>query len=93
MLRRRRSWVRRSRRRVLDVTELVEGELWAVRGRRELGDRDHSYIVKLVKVGGRRYICSCQDPSKAFSSARARGTCSHIGAVMLYQRERVRERD
>ncbi|RLE49104.1 MAG: hypothetical protein DRJ31_03310 [Candidatus Methanomethylicota archaeon] len=84
---------KRSLARVNDVEEIVPGKVWKVRGRSELGDRDGYYIVKLVDLKGlKRYVCSCQDPSKPFSLRRAREGCSHIGAVIAYRRMKGEDR-
>lgn len=81
------AWLRRCMVRVGDVREVIEGELWIVEGRRELGDQDRRYFVFRRIVKGREvFTCTCQDPAKRFSSRRSRLTCSHIGAVLIYRR-------
>lgn len=77
------SWLRRCLRRLSDVEEDEDDpNLWRVKGRPELGDREPEYLVKLAAG---RYYCTCYDPSKPYAKLRRREVCSHVGAVMLYR--------
>ncbi|NPA70974.1 MAG: hypothetical protein GXO26_09210 [Crenarchaeota archaeon] len=75
------TWKRRIIKRVLlnTVSRIVPGKLWIVRGVPELGDKYQHYEV-YNKDGN--YICTCYIHS--WSSRRR--PCTHVGAVILYER-------
>jgi len=75
-----RSWARRVLLRLDGVKELGPDH-YAVEGRPELGDR---YTIYYVWLEGRRWRCTCQTTAWG----RARGVCSHVGAVLLYREYR-----
>jgi len=67
-----------------DVREVREN-LYAVYGRRELGDWKLLYQVWYSEREGRWY-CTCH--ASAFGFRRRREICTHIAAVLLYRRYR-----
>jgi hypothetical protein len=78
------SWIRRALLRLGDVREVREN-LYAVHGRRELGDWKLLYQVWYSEREGRWY-CTCH--ASAFGFRRRRQICTHIAAVMLYRNYR-----
>jgi hypothetical protein len=78
------SWIKRALLRLGDVREVREN-LYAVYGRRELGDGKLLYQVWFSEREGRWY-CTCY--ASAFGFRRRREICTHIAAVMLYRNYR-----
>ncbi|NPB01249.1 MAG: hypothetical protein GXO10_07730 [Crenarchaeota archaeon] len=75
------NWKKRIIKRVLlgTVNRIIPGRLWIVRGIPELGDRYQYYEVY---SRGERYLCTCY--THPWSGKRR--PCTHVGAVMLYER-------
>ncbi len=75
------NWKRRVIKRVIEntVIRVLPGKIWIVKGLPELGDR---YPFYEIFRKGNNYICSCYTHS--WSSRRR--PCTHIGAVLLYER-------
>jgi len=78
------SWIKRALMRLGDVREVREN-LYAVYGRRELGDWKPLYQVWFSEREG-RWLCTCY--ASAFGFRRRKEICTHIAAVMLYRRYR-----
>ncbi|MCS7385888.1 MAG: hypothetical protein NDF55_04000 [archaeon GB-1867-005] len=78
------SWFYRCKLRLIDVSPAPKPNMWIVRGRASLGDREAFYIVTF-HPRGRLYNCTCYDPKKLFASSRMKQTCTHVGSVILWR--------
>ncbi len=75
------NWKRRIIKRVLlnTVRRVVPGKLWIVKGISELGDKYSHYEV--YNRDG-KYVCTCY----IHSWSGRRRPCTHVGAVILYEK-------
>jgi ATP-dependent DNA helicase DinG len=75
----RKSLVERARKRV--VVDGKSPDTWVVKGIPGLGDKYDDYLVRVDGHGD--YVCDCHD--HGHGEYRARTTCSHVTAVVLYR--------
>lgn len=74
----RKSLVERARKRTVSDGKAIS--TWIVKGIPGLGDKYDEYLVRLI---GNEYSCDCHD--HGHGEYRARRTCSHVTAVILYR--------
>lgn len=79
----RKSLVERARKRT--VVEGKSADSWVVKGIPGLGDKYEDYLVRVdPSINDGDYVCDCHD--HGHGDFRARQTCSHVTAVILYRK-------